>query len=73
MQIITLYKYERESGGITVSPIEPKCEYTTLFRLVADEGMILTNGDMITSCIDTDAVEGWNEIEDPNPMEEHNE
>ena len=65
MQIITLYRYKREGGGITVSPEKPDCEYTTLFRLVADEGMVLSKGDVIAECIDTVDVEEWVEIEAP--------
>lgn len=59
MQKITLYRYTRPDGGVTVSPIKPDCEYTEMFRLVADEGMILRKGDVVTSCIDTDSADGW--------------
>lgn len=65
MQIIPLYKYEREDGGITVSPTKPECEYTEMYRLVADEGKTLTNGETITPCIDVESVEGWSEIDAP--------
>lgn len=66
MQVIKLYKYNRTGGGVTVSPIKPDCEYTELVRLVADEGKVLTNdGDIITSCIDTETVDGWHEIDEP--------
>ena len=70
MQIIELYRYEREDGGTTVSPVKPDCEYTTLYRLVADEGMALTNGEVITPCIDTTNIEEWTEIEAPEEEEE---
>ena len=65
MQIIPLYRYERDGGGITVSPIKPNGEYTEMYRLVADEGKALTNGTIITSCIDVESVEGWSEIDEP--------
>ena len=65
MQIIPLYKYERECGGITVSPNKPECEYTEMCRLVADEEKLLTNGTIITPCIDVESVEGWDEIDAP--------
>ena len=40
MTIKTLYKYEREGGKITVSPIMPEDKpYTEMYRLIADEGM----------------------------------
>lgn len=63
MQKITLYKYIREDGGITVSPIKPDTEYTEMFRLVADEGKVLVNGDITTTCTDVVSTEGWEEIE----------
>ena len=66
MQSIKLYKYVRENGGITVSPKKPDGEYTEMVRLVADEGKLLTNGEIETSCIDTDTAEGWIEIDNPD-------
>jgi hypothetical protein len=64
MQVINLYRYIREGGGTTVSTAQPDCEYTTLFRLVADEGMLLTNGTITTSCVDTHDTSVWSEIVD---------
>ena len=72
MQIINLYKYIRENGGTTVSPVKPNCDYTEMVRLVADEGKVLVKGDVMTSCIDTDTVEGWEEIDEPVEVEEAN-
>lgn len=66
MQTIPLYKYEREGGGVTVSPIMPETtEYTEMYRLVADEGKILTNGEIQTSCADVETIDGWEEIDNP--------
>lgn len=70
MQIINLYKYYRETGCVTVSPIKPDCEYTELVRLVADEGKVLTDGETITSCVDTDTADGWYETDIPIEIEE---
>lgn len=61
MQSKTLYKYTRPDGGTTVSPVKPDCEYTVMYRLIADEGKILVKGDLRTSCTDTDTTEGWTE------------
>lgn len=66
----TLYRYERDGGGITVSTDKPNKPYTTLHRLVADEGKILTNGIKQTECIDVDTVDGWDEIDAPDKEEE---
>lgn len=65
MQIITLYKYNRPNGGTTVSPIKPDCEYTEMYRLIADEGKALTNGETVTSCVDVDSADGWFEVDAP--------
>lgn len=66
MQMIALYKYERDGGGITVSPEKPDKTYTLMYRLVADEGKILTNGETMTPCIDVDGTDGWDEIDAPD-------
>lgn len=67
MQIINLYKYERENGKITVSPNKPEDkEYAEMYRLVADEGKVLTfNGEIVGEVIDTNIKDGWSEVEKP--------
>lgn len=66
MQSITLYKYKRADGGVTISPVKPDGEYNEMVRLVADEGKVLTNdGENFTYCIDTDTAEGWYEVDEP--------
>ena len=66
MQIVTLYRYQRPEGGVTVSPVMPEgVAYTTKFRLIADEGKILVNGDIDTTCIDVNSTDGWSEIDAP--------
>ena len=65
MTVIPLYKYFRPDGGVTVSPIKPEGEYSEMFRLVADEGMILKNGEVETTCADVLSIDGWEEIEAP--------
>lgn len=65
MTVKDLYKYEREDGGWDVSPIKPETEnYTTLYRLIADEGKALTqDGIELYMCIDVESVDGWYEVE----------
>jgi hypothetical protein len=70
MQKIKLYKYIREDGGTTVSPVKPECEYTEMIRIVADEGKLLVKDGEPTSCADVESVEGWTEIDDPEAVEE---
>ena len=64
MQKIVLYRYARPDGGTTVSPVKPDCEYTVLYRLVADEGKIISNGKEATPCIDTETPDEWSELEE---------
>ena len=68
----TLYRYKREEGCVTVSTEKPEnISYEETYRLIADEGMILTNGVEETCCVDTDHPEEWSEIEAPEePIEE---
>ena len=71
MTIIPLYRYLRNDGGVTVSPIKPDGEYTELSRLIADDGFVLTDGENFTPCVDTENVEIWSEVEfTPEPLEE---
>lgn len=70
MQAITLYRYNRADGGVTISPVKPDGEYTEMVRLVADEGKVLTNdGENFTSCVDTDTAAGWYEVDVPTEDE----
>lgn len=66
METIILYRYEREGGGITTSPIKPDVEYTERFRLIADEGkMLTTDGVTLVECVDVSTVDGWYEVDAP--------
>lgn len=69
MQKITLYKYARADGGTTVSPIKPDCEYTEMYRLIADEGKVLTDGEITTTCTDTTEPSKWQEVDEPTEEE----
>ena len=63
MQKVNLYKYIRLDGGTTVSPNKPNAPYSVLFRLIADDGCILTDGVQNISVIDTDTPELYSEIQ----------
>lgn len=66
MKIMQLYRYIRSDGGVSVSPSIPDCEYTEMFRLIAEEGKILTqNGIDTTPCVDVEVTDGWYEIDEP--------
>ena len=62
MQKIVLYRYARLDGGMTNSPVKPDCDYTVKYRLIADEGKMLTNGTDTTDCTDVDSPDEWQEI-----------
>ena len=64
MQAISVYRYTRKDGGVSVSPVKPEGEYTELYRLVADEGMVLTDGVNYAACTDTARPELWYEVPD---------
>lgn len=71
MEIKTLYRYEREGGKITVSPEKPNTPYEETYRVIADEGKLVTlDGENTYSVIDTDVKEGWYEIDAPEELEE---
>lgn len=63
MQKITLYRYIRPDGGVTVSPVKPDCGCTQMVRLVAEDGMMLTDGTINTVCVDTANPSVWEEVE----------
>lgn len=79
MKKITIYRFKRASGVVTVSQKKPASgvKYTTGLRLVADDGKQLTNDDGKTlyTVIDTDSSTGWTEIDAPiqeeTPVAEH--
>ena len=66
MQTITLYRYTRPDGGITTSPTKPDAgDYRLKYRLIADEGKALTDGTIVTGCVDVESPEGWTETDAP--------
>ena len=66
MEIKKLYRYEREDNKITISPDKPECEYTELYRIIADEDKLVTlDGETKYSVIDSEINEGWYEVDAP--------
>lgn len=72
MQTITLYRYTRSDGGVTVSPEQPDegTAYELRYRLIADEGLSLTNGEVFTQCTDTATPDVWQEVVGGDDTEE---
>ena len=56
-------------GKTTASIIEPQTPYTTMYRVIADEGKRLTNGTEEYTVIDTDSLDGWYEVADSDAEE----
>lgn len=76
MQIKNLYKYQRENGGITVSPNKPDSdiEYIPMYRVIAEEGKLITlNGEDKYLIIDTYISEGWYEIDNVDNSDKESE
>ena len=70
MDVKTIHRYTRPDGGITVSPDRPECEYQTLYRIVASDGLGVRKGDGdLLSSIDTEDANGWvEEVLPPTPV-----
>ncbi len=66
-----LYKSEREGGGYTVSLIKPEGSYQVRWRLIAEEGRAITNGEIITQAIDLlhrKECEAWTDCDLPEEL-----
>ena len=66
-----LYKSERKAGGYTVSLIKPEGSYQVRWRLIAEEGRAITNGEIITRVIDVmhrKDCEAWTDCELPEEL-----
>ena len=73
MKTVNLYKYV-ETNGIVVTPHARNEEDTPdSYRLIAAEGKILKNGEILTYCVDTHTIDGWEEIDDTTAPEEETE
>lgn len=71
MKIINSYRYVGENGTVDTTVLLPM-EHEERRRLIADEGMALTDGENIATVIDipiTD-VDKWSEIVEPIVTEE---
>ena len=77
MRIKTLYQYTRPDGGMTIATAPPEGEYLNLYRLIADDGMVLQkDGGEWFQTIDVEDATGWVEgipVEPEVPEEEPKE
>ena len=66
-----LYKSERKDGGHTVSPIKPEGSYQVRWRLIAEEGKAITDGEQIVTVIDVihrKDCEAWTDCDLPEEL-----
>ena len=68
MTIIQLYKYQ-ENGATVVSPRDPGVAYEPMYRLIAEEGKEITDGTTVTTCIDVESTEGWEDYDPDGPSD----
>lgn len=73
MKIVNLYRYENPDDSITISPIQKdENDTTNIYRVIADEGNVLTDGVNTYSCVDTNDVSRYDEIAVPIDAESLN-
>lgn len=72
MTKMEIYRYVG-SNGVIDSPIKLPMTYTLRYRLIADAGKELVNGDTTATVIDVDAsdVEKWSEQDAPKQTEDN--
>lgn len=70
MTKLEIYRYVG-SNGVIDSPIKLPMDYTLRYRLIADAGKELVNGDTTATVIDVDAsdVDKWSEQDAPKQTE----
>ena len=73
MTKMEIYRYVG-SNGVIDSPIKLPMPYTLRYRLIADAGKELVNGDTTAMVIDVDAsdVDNWSEQDAPKQTEDNN-
>lgn len=62
-----IYRYLGRNGIITTPILLDGASPIVMYRLIADAGMVLTNGDIFVSQIDVfdDEVSNWTEVTKP--------
>lgn len=73
MQKVNLYRYEEENGVVIITPnAKAETDTPSRLRLIADEGMILTDGNTETCVVDIplEEADSWHEITDADEATE---
>ena len=64
MRTVNLYKYVETNGTVVTPHARNKEDTPDSYRLIADEGKILKNGETLACCVDTHTINDWIEIDD---------
>lgn len=74
MKKINRYRYLGRNGIITTSVLLENVEPIYMYRLIAEEGMVLTNGERYAHQVEIFAedLNKWTEIENPFPRDQAN-
>lgn len=69
-----LYRYLGKNGMITSLVELMNIDYIKMYRLTADAGYLLTNGEIILGAVDIYAedLDNWHEIPNPNKPDNTN-
>lgn len=71
MIIKELYKYSK-NNSVIFSLKKPEVSFEQMYRLIADEGQLLTfDGESTFSAIDVESTEGWYEVPAPQDEQEN--
>ena len=75
MTIVNLYRYETEKGIVITPNKREETDEPHMFRVIADEYKLLTDGTNTMACIDTHTPDIYSEVDDPEyeETEEKNE
>ena len=71
MKITNLYRYTGEDGTVDTM-VKLPMEYESMYRLTAENGKVLTNGETVAKVIDIPVadLEKWSETKEPEVTEE---
>ena len=69
MTKIKRYRYLGKNGIVTTSVLIDGVDPILMYRLVADEGKVMTDGTKMVRQVEIFAedLDAWKEIDDPNP------
>lgn len=70
MQIVNLYRYVEANQTVVTPHATSESDTPSGYRLIADDGKILKNGDILTYCVDVGSADGWKEIDDTTDQTE---